>query len=368
MHKDDQMTPMERLGAFLSGKPMDRIMAMPIICSMSASVIGKTHKWKRQSAENEAICQIEAYKRFGNDLLVADYGLHGIGMALGSEMSDPEDAVPAIVHHVLDNLDDLDKLDISKCHPDNDPVCRRHLDAAKIMIDKMGQEVPTGTLISGPLTAAASIYKVENLLRLTRKNPAKVHEFMKFCTEALKPIMEAIIKTGSMVLFCEPIASGTIMNKKMYSEFVLPYTIELMQFIHDKGGMVCYHICGDTSNIVGEMVKSGCDMLSVDNIVSLQQTKEVAGAKMPILGNVNPVDVMVFASPEEVYNQSVACIEQAWDSPNGYVLATGCDLSGAVPMENLEAFMRAARVAGKLPINPVNFKRIATANDTLKVK
>ena len=144
MHKDDQMTPMERLGAFMNGQPMDRIMAMPVICSMSASVVGQTHAWKRQSAENEAFCQIEAYKRFGNDLLVADYGLHGIGMALGSQMSEPEDAVPAIIHHVLEDLDDLDKLDMTKCELQNDPVFRRHLDAAKIMIDKMGNEVPTG--------------------------------------------------------------------------------------------------------------------------------------------------------------------------------------------------------------------------------
>ena len=368
MHKDDQMTPMERLGAFMNGQPMDRIMAMPVICSMSASVVGQTHAWKRQSAENEAFCQIEAYKRFGNDLLVADYGLHGIGMALGSQMSEPEDAVPAIIHHVLEDLDDLDKLDMTKCELQNDPVFRRHLDAAKIMIDKMGNEVPTGTLISGPLTAAASIYKVENLLRLTRKAPDKVHQFMRFCTDALKPVMLEIVKTGSLILFCEPIASGTIMNRKMYTEFVLPYTQELMKFIHDNGCMVCYHICGDTTNIVGEMVKSGCDMLSIDNIVSLQLIKEAAGCKVPILGNVNPVDVMVFATPEEVYNEAVNCIEQAWDSPNGYILATGCDLSGAVPMENLEAFMRAARVAGKMPINPVNFCRIATENDNLKIK
>ena len=52
MHKDDQMTPMERLGAFMNGQPMDRIMAMPVICSMSASVVGQTHAWKRQSADN----------------------------------------------------------------------------------------------------------------------------------------------------------------------------------------------------------------------------------------------------------------------------------------------------------------------------
>ena len=93
MHKKDQMTPNERLGAFMTGKPMDRILAMPVACSMSGLALGMTHKEKRSSAINEANAQIACYERFGNDLAVVEYGLHGVGMALGSEMTDPEDAV-----------------------------------------------------------------------------------------------------------------------------------------------------------------------------------------------------------------------------------------------------------------------------------
>ena len=31
MHKDDQMTPNERMEAFMTGKEMDRILTMPIL-------------------------------------------------------------------------------------------------------------------------------------------------------------------------------------------------------------------------------------------------------------------------------------------------------------------------------------------------
>ena len=56
MNKNDQMTPMERLGGFLTGGEMDRILAMPLICSMSGKCAGMTHKEKRSTAENEAKC------------------------------------------------------------------------------------------------------------------------------------------------------------------------------------------------------------------------------------------------------------------------------------------------------------------------
>ena len=50
------------------------------------------------------------------------------------------------------------------------------------------------------------------------------------------------------------------------------------------------------------------------------------------------------------------CLRKAWDSPNGYILASGCDLSGNVPLENIETFMNAARKYGRYPLDPKNFQ------------
>lgn len=355
MHKHDQMTPNERLTAFMTGKPMDRILSMPVACSMSGLALGITHKEKRSSAENEALAQIACYERFGNDLMVVEYGLHGVGAALGSIMSDPEDSVPAILSYVLDDLNDVDTLDMSKLELKNDKAFQLHLDAAEIITQKVGHEVPTGVLISGPFTAAASVYKTENLLRSTRKNPEQLHKLIAFCNEGLKMICREFIKKGCLILLCDPIASGTILNKKQYQEFVLPYTIELMKDIHDAKGMVCYHICGDTTAIVEEMVKSGCDMMSIDNRVDLEYTKNKVGNKVPILGNVDPVETLILGTTQDVDNAVKLCIQKAYDSPCGYILASGCDLSGNVPLENIDQFMASARKYGTWPLDPENF-------------
>ncbi|GAA0738888.1 uroporphyrinogen decarboxylase family protein [Clostridium oceanicum] len=355
MHKEDKMTPNERLNAFMTGQPMDRILAMPVACSMSGLALGMTHKEKRSTALNEAKAQIACYERFGNDLTVVEYGLHGVGVALGSKLSDPEDAVPAVIDYVLKDLNDVDSLDMSKLELKNDKAFQLHLEAGKILIDKIGHEVPTGVLITGPFTAAASVYKTENLLRATRKNPEKLHELIRFCTDGLKMIYKEFIKEGMLILLCDPIASGTIINKKQYLEFVLPYTIELMKEIHEAKGMVCYHICGDTTSIVGEMVKSGCDMISIDNRVDLEYTKKEIGDKVPILGNVDPVEKLILGTTEEVDLAVKKCIQKAYDSPCGYILASGCDLSGSVPLENIDQFMESARKYGKWPLDPKNF-------------
>lgn len=259
MNRNDQMTPMERLGGFLTGGDMDRILAMPLICSMSGKCAGMTHKEKRSTAENEAKCQIEAYNRFGNDVLIAEYGLHTVGKSLGSKMSDPEDAVPAIIDHVLKDLADIDQLDFERVKLKNSKDFQLHLECAKILIERMGKEVPTGT-------------------------------------------------------------------------------------------------CGDTKKIIPEMLKTKPDMISIDNRVPIGFAKELIQPYMPLVGNVDPVETMILGTPEDVDKAVKHCIKEAYDSKNGYILCTGCDLNGNIPLENLDAFMNAARKYGKFPISSSNWE------------
>ncbi len=159
-----------------------------------------------------------------------------------------------------------------------------------------------------------------------------------------------------MILQCDPLASGTILRKSQYQEFVLPYAKKVNQAIHDAGGMVCYHICGDTTKTIDDMADAGSDMISVDNVVDLEHVKNTAGQKMPILGNVAPVDYFIQGTKEEMDAAVKRCLQKAWDSPNGYILASGCDLSGQVKLENIEAFMNAARKYGQWPLDPKNFE------------
>lgn len=54
MHKDDQMTPNERLGAFFSGGEMDRLPTLPFVVTVAGQIVGMTHREKRSCAKNQA--------------------------------------------------------------------------------------------------------------------------------------------------------------------------------------------------------------------------------------------------------------------------------------------------------------------------
>ena len=81
MHKDDQMTPLERSAAMARGEEIDRTPIMPFFVTGAGKVAGMTHREKRSSAKNQAAAQIACYERFGHDSLTIEYGLHAIGAA-----------------------------------------------------------------------------------------------------------------------------------------------------------------------------------------------------------------------------------------------------------------------------------------------
>ena len=347
MHKDDQMTPNERMEAFVKGKEFDRIPAMPFLDSIACRFAGMTHREKRLSAQNTALCQTISYEKLGHDGLSIEYGLHGIGVACGSKTDNPENSVPAIKEFCLDNLKNIEnRLSIEKVMRKNDPWFQLNYEACEICLEKHGNEVATSVSLPGPLTAAASLYPVDKLLKALARDPENVHKLLRFSTEAIKIVMEDFIKLGVGIFVCDPVASGNLIHRNRYLEFVFPYTKELMDLSINLKGETGYHICGNTNKITEDMLDTGCAVLSVDTRVKLTDAKRIAGPRVPIIGNVDPIDVMLLGKKEDIYKSVKQNIEDCWGAENGYIVSTGCDIPYDASLENIYHFMDAVRKYG----------------------
>ena len=356
MHKEDRMIPKERMAGYLSGKPVDRVPILPFITGVSGIAAGMSHREKRSSAENMAKCQIACYRRFGHDSVSIEYGLHGIGTCQGGITSDPENNVPAVIDHYLKDLDHLDeKLSLEKVDIDHDPWNAQCFEALQLIKKEIGDEVGRSIAPPGPVTAASSLYPVDKLLRLVFRKPEKVHALLRFCTDALKIVAKEYIDAGCGYSICDPVASGSILSKKLYKEFAQPYTKELIDYIHELGKGVTYHVCGNTNALTEELVATGCNVLSIDNMVSLKETKARVGDLVPIMGNVDPVNVMMLGTPAQVEESVRQCFADAWDSPKKYMLSTGCGIPIEAPIENIDALMAAGRKYGRMPLDPGRF-------------
>ena len=338
------------MAAYFDGKEVDRLPAMPMIDSVGPRLIGEKNRFKRLSAENQVLVQKKAYELLGLDGLSIEYGLHGIGQAAGTILGDPENTAPPIVEHVLKDLKDVDNLDPECVLRKNDPWIELCCRACEMLVEQMGDVVGTSASLTGPMTAASSIYPISKLLVATRKQPELVHKLLRFSTDALIAVSEEFAKCGVDIFICDPVASGDIMSEKAYRELVLPYTKELAPAIHKHGVAMGYHICGNTNKITEAKLESGCHMLSVDVKVPLLRAKELGGDKVPIIGNVDPINTMMLGTPDEVREEVMRDIADCADTPNGYIVSTGCDIPVDTPKENVMAFMDAVREYGPVSI------------------
>lgn len=350
MHKDDQMTPLERGEAFAKGDSIDRVPIMPFTGTVCAQLVNMSLREMLSSTQHMADAQLKAYDRWGSDCLIVDYGLHGIGIALGSKTNAPEHGVPALTEFVLKDLNHLETLDLSKLALNNNKELQFYVEMAEKLLDKKGHECSVDITIPGPLTAAASIYQTEFLLRSIRSNPEGLRKLLRITTQAIKDLVAVFAKLGVSFTLCDPVASGTMLRANQYQSFVFDHTKEIVDFIHENNSEVCYHICGDRKKILKEMVATGVDMLSLDNIVDMAYAKEQVGDKICLVGNVDPVGIIFAGTTSDIDEDVKTCFKKTYDSPNGFILATGCDIPPDTKLSHVDQFMASGRKYGKWPL------------------
>ena len=70
--------------------------------------------------------------------------------------------------------------------------------------------------------------------------------------------------------------------------------------VHEMGALTRLHICGQSSQIIGDMVTSGADIIDLDWMVDIGKAAAVYGERVSFCGNFDPVAVMLQGTPERV--------------------------------------------------------------------
>ncbi|HEY3425683.1 MAG TPA: uroporphyrinogen decarboxylase family protein, partial [Negativicutes bacterium] len=144
----------------------------------------------------------------------------------------------------------------------------------------------------------------------------------------------------------DPVASSTIISPKQFREFAFPYLKKLISYINSRGKSATLHICGKTNRIWEAMAETGAACLSLDNVIDMAVAKEQVGAKIRLTGNVDPSAIMLQGSVGDVKQAVIDCVERTYDSPKGYIVASGCSLPTEVPFENIHAMLNTVREIG----------------------
>ena len=256
---------------------------------------------------------------------------------LGLEVRFSEEGPPSVVNHPIGTLEQLGSLSV----PDPRKDGRMQLFGDVVSRVAMRIDGMMGAYCVGPFTLAAELCGAEELAVRTITDGGFVKDMMSFTTLVCQAYARAMAAVGARVVaILEPTA--VILSPDSFQKIVLEPLRSIAAAIRDRDGCPVLHICGDSTHLLGGMASSGVDGLSLDHPVDLATALEAVPADMLVIGNVDPVGVMMEAEPAAVTEVARSLIERFGGKQN-FVLGTGCDLPIETPLENIDALFAAAK-------------------------
>ncbi len=352
------MTPKERSEAIAKGLAADRLPVNPNIANGAARVHGCKISEFNYNPKTLAEAQVSAYRRFGSDGIRIFTDLFAWAEAMGATVTHPEDYTVDLEKPAIESLSQIDKL--RPADPKKDGRLPVYLEAMDYLLEAVGDEAACSAGVVGPFTNFFFLYGVDDSLRLMRKNPEAVHKLCRVSLETCRAYLDAAIDKGMSPTISEPMSSNTVVSPQAFREFSLPYLKELVDFVKTRGKSPVIHICGETKYIWEDVADLDIAGFSVDNVVDLKKCCQTIGHKTKIMGHVDPGGVMYAGTRADVRRKTLECILEAWDSPKGYVVMSGCSLPVDTPFENIDAMMDTVREVG-YPVNPDKVKAMLEA-------
>ncbi len=346
----DRMTPKERMTAFAKGEEIDRIPINLMLGETGTSLCGVSVYDYSHNPEVMAQVEIDIFKKFRPDSSSVSITLRGVAEAMGSVLEYGGRNIPYVDDYFVKTPEDVDKIEV--INPLKDGRIPVVLEAYDRIVDAIGDEVGVGFGLAGPISVASNLCGAENLLRWCIKAPEAVEKMMNLIVESNNAIIDELAKRGAGISFSDPVSSTSLLRKKQFDKFSLPYlAANVKYFIEKTGRRPGIHICGKSKELWDDVADTGIANFSIDNIEDLAEAKEVLGKKVVLIGNVPPFDVITAGDRELIFNTVRECIKKGWDSENGYILAPGCQIPLNTPEENFQSFMDAGKYYGAYPID-----------------
>ncbi len=334
------MNSKERFLAMLHGNPVDRVPVFPLLMFFAQKRLGISYKTFATDGKAMAEAQLNIRQKFNIDAITACSDAFRITADLGADMAYPDNAPPYAASPLVKNETDFKGLKM----PDFDHPKSRMNDRVKgvrEMVEAAGDECMVFGWVDMPFAEACSVCGVSEFMMILFENPLLAHQILSFLTEIVIQFSLRQLEAGAPMIGAGD-AAASLISKELFDEFALPYEQRVCSAIHEKGGLVKLHICGNTSHLMESMVKSGADLFNVDHLVNLSEARQVYEKnQLCYKGNLDPVSDILMASPESCEKKAIECLKLTEGSR--YMLSAGCEIPSGTPDETFEAFCNAPR-------------------------
>ena len=341
----EEMNSIERTYRTLAHQQVDRVPVDLHNFMMTPKFLGADN-FQEFFQDGHAIAegQIKAWQHFGHDVVLIENGTAALAEACGVHVEYVKDSAPIATQPAINSLAEVDKLKVPD--PYKSPVLRELLKATKEVVNEIGDKAfIMGRADQGPFSLACEIRGLENFMMdlVTGAELDKVHQLLDFCRQVTERFAIAQIEQGAHATSLGDSPSGPdLISPKYYREFAYPYVKQLVGNLKKKEIILSYHICGNSTPIIQDMVMTGAAIIEVDQKADQKTCKAAAAGKATLLGPIDPSTVMALGTPELVTEKCLEALRNL--SPGGgFILGPGCALPPNTPDENVFAMIESAK-------------------------
>jgi uroporphyrinogen decarboxylase len=299
-----------------------------------------------------AEAQIAGLEFYGQDAVIVQSDNYYMAEAFGAKVLHYEEATPTLEDPVVHEIGDIGKLKI----PDPETGGRMpvYLEAVERLKEQLGDEVAIRACGTGPFVLSGHLMGTERFLTELggahygiNDSKSALLDLLEITCETLIRFVKLQLRLGVTIVQCaDSSASLDMISPEMYENYALPYERKFFETVNplceEYGAVSLLHICGDNTAVFPQYTKTGADIIEVDHKSDLADAKKIMGRDACIIGNLDPVSVLLQGSESEVAREAERCIGKA-AAEGGYILGSGCEVARDTPKENVRAVVRAAR-------------------------
>jgi len=241
--------------------------------------------------------------------------------------------------------------------PDPDKIAKKAYKFYKEMYSKFGDKICLFGEVYSPIYQAIFLgVGFEKLSYYILKKPDFIKDFItrleEYATKVAMALMDAglkVIMKGDDFAF----KTGPQFSPKIFDKYWGPAYTRLCEAVHERGGKMIMHSCGDNTKLFDNFIKWGFDgghAYENTSNVDIYAEKKLHGDKFTIIGGMGVDYLLTFDSkPEEVVEKTKELIKNL--APGGRFILAPAHSHPEVDMSKEKIMLETAWEYGKYPLN-----------------